>query len=221
MHLPVALPLLALGASVLAHPGGHQLSRRELSRRAEVGLQCRDHVSKYHERRVKRNLDRRWHAHNTTWSIHTEAPYFETIQNDTCVLTPEVTQGPYVYPPSQTLRQDMAEEQPGVPLWLDIGVLNMATCEPLENVLIDLWHCNATGSYSSFTGLSPNTPFVDLLEELHINASDYKIGVTDLHTDDSTFLRGMWPTDKHGLMEMKTIFPGNFTIYIALKKEKH
>lgn len=67
---------------------------------------------------------------------------------------------------------------------------------------------NATGSYSSFTALSPNTPFLELLQELNISASDYNIGVTDLHTDDTTFLRGMWPTDANGMMEMKTVFPG-------------
>ncbi|KAG2414752.1 hypothetical protein HFD88_003944 [Aspergillus terreus] len=201
------LSFLALGTSVLAHAGGH-ISHREISRRSLMGLQCRDNVAKFHERRIKRNVERRWHGHNTTWSIHTEAPFYETIQNDTCVLTPEVTQGPYVYPPSQTLRQDMTEGQEGVPLWLDIGVLNMATCEPLEDVLINMWHCNATGSYSSFTGLSPDTPFPELLEQLHINESDFQVGVTDLHTDKTTFLRGMWPTDKNGIMEMKTIFPG-------------
>ncbi|KAE8322145.1 Intradiol ring-cleavage dioxygenase [Aspergillus sergii] len=209
MHLSSTLLTLALMATAMAHAGPHDiLSRSEISRRSAMGLKCRENVSQYRERRWKRNIDRRWHGHNTTFSVHTEAPYFETIQNDTCVLTPEVTQGPYVYPPSQTLRQDMTEDQPGVPLWLDIGVLDMATCEPLEDVLIDMWHCNATGSYSSFTHLSPNTPFVELLNELGVNESDYKIGITDLHTDNTTFLRGMWPTDKHGMMEMKTIFPG-------------
>lgn len=100
----------------------------------------------------------------------------------------------------------MSEDQAGVPLTLDVGVLDMATCEPLEGVMVNFWHCNATGSYSSFTQLSPNTKFVDLLQELNI--SDYNIGVTDLHTDDTTFLRGMWPTDSNGMMEMQTVFPG-------------
>ncbi|CAI7596241.1 unnamed protein product [Penicillium glandicola] len=209
MHLSFLLSALALGASVVAHPGGHHMmSRRELSRRSAQGLKCRDKVSQYHQRRWNRNVARRWHGVNTTYSIQTEAPYYNTIQNDTCVLSPEVTEGPYVYPPSQTLRQDMTEDQVGVPLWLDIGVLDMATCEPLEGVLLDLWHCNATGSYSSFTELSPNTPFLELLEQKNISESDFQIGITDLHTDDSTWLRGMWPTDKHGMMEMKTIFPG-------------
>lgn len=102
----------------------------------------------------------------------------------------------------------MSEDQPGVPLILDVGVLDMETCEPLEGVMVDFWHCNATGSYSSFTALSPNTPFVELLQSLNISESDYDIGVTDLHTDDTTFLRGMWPTDSAGMMEMKTVFPG-------------
>lgn len=100
----------------------------------------------------------------------------------------------------------MAEDQPGVPLWLDVGLIDMATCEPLPNALISFWHCNATGSYSSFTGLSPNTGFPFLLQELNI--TDFEIGVTDLHTDDTTWLRGMWPTNENGMMEMRTIFPG-------------
>ncbi|KAE8341866.1 Intradiol ring-cleavage dioxygenase [Aspergillus arachidicola] len=85
----------------------------------------------------------------------------------------------------------------------------MATCKPLPNVLLDLYYCNATGSYSSFTGLSPNTDFVELLSELNI--TDYDLGVTDLHTDDTTWLRGMWPTNENGVMEMKTVFPGFYT----------
>ncbi|KAL4810468.1 Intradiol ring-cleavage dioxygenase [Aspergillus unguis] len=174
-----------------------------------MGLQCRDHVAAFHSKRWSNNLARRWHNDQSTdFTIHTEAPYFTTIQNNTCVLTPEVTQGPYVYPPSQTLRQDMTEGQPGVPLWLDIGVLDMATCEPLPNVLVDFWHCNATGSYSSFTELSPNTPFEELLDEMGYGPGEFEEGVSDLHTDQTTFLRGMWPTDKNGMMEMKTIFPG-------------
>lgn len=100
----------------------------------------------------------------------------------------------------------MSEDEPGVPLTLDVGILDMATCEPLEGVMVSFWHCNATGSYSSFTHLSPNTPFAELLDELNI--TDYNIGVTDLHTDDTTFLRGMWPTDSNGMMEMQTVFPG-------------
>ncbi|PYH33423.1 dioxygenase [Aspergillus neoniger CBS 115656] len=192
MHFPkLTLILLAAGTAV-SHPGPHDiLPRAEIQRRSDMAKRCASQVGGFNQRRMaKRAMQKRWEGsgHNTTFEIVTEAPYYETIQNNTCVLTPEVTRGPYVWPRSQTL------------------LLDMATCEPLPNALLDFWHCNATGSYSSFTGLSPNTPFPTLLSEL--NVTDYDMGVTDLHTDDTTWLRGMWPTNEDGVMEMKTIFPG-------------
>ncbi|KAJ5557419.1 hypothetical protein N7494_001334 [Penicillium frequentans] len=195
---------LALVAS--AHPGPHvERSHAEMARKAKLSGRCEQHVAQFNAKRWKRDLAG---PGNTTVQIQTQAPHYETLQNDTCVLTPEVTAGPYYYPRSQTLRQDMTEDQVGVPLWLDIGVMDMATCAPLEGVMVDFWHCNATGSYSSFTELSPNVNFPTILAEEGKNVSDFVVGSTDIHTDSSTWLRGMWPTDKHGMMQMKTIFPG-------------
>lgn len=196
------------GSTALAHPGPHQpISHAQLARRDQMAKRCGNHVASFNQRRIaKRGMAKRWEGHNSTFEITAEAPYYDKIQNDTCVLTPEVTEGPYVWPQSQTLRQDMTENQPGVPLWLDVGVLDMATCEPLPNVLLDFWHCNATGSYSSFTGLSPNTPFAQLLEEMNVT----DMATADLHTDSTTWLRGMWPTNENGMMEMKTIVPGKW-----------
>jgi protocatechuate 3,4-dioxygenase beta subunit len=196
-----------LASSVLAHPGHHAgLSGSDLQSRASINKRCASAAASMNAKRyAKRNLQRKRDLEarsNTTYTITTEAPYYEVIQNDTCVLTPEVTEGPYVWPRSQTLRQDMTEGQAGVPMWLDVGVIDIETCEPLEKALVDFWHCNATGSYSSFTKLSPNTAFETLLNDMNI--TDFEIGVTDLHTDDTTFLRGMWPTDSEGMMEMKT-----------------
>ncbi|CZR68616.1 probable protocatechuate 3,4-dioxygenase beta subunit [Phialocephala subalpina] len=201
-----------LASTAVAHPGGHDVlpSMSDIQRRSGLAKRCAGAVGemnrkRWAKRQAKRGLEAR--AGNATFEIATEAPYYDVLQNDTCVLAPTVTEGPYVWPRSQTLRQDMTEGQPGIPMTLDVGVLDMATCEPLENVLMDFWHCNATGSYSSFTKLSPNTAFADLLEAMNITDS-FEIGVTDLHTDDTTFLRGMWPTDSNGMMEMKTIVPG-------------
>ncbi|KAH6682002.1 Intradiol ring-cleavage dioxygenase [Halenospora varia] len=209
--------LLAVGfmaSSVIAHPGPHAVdSFSSIQRRSKMSKRCESAAAALNQKRYnkrafqhKRNLEAR--SGNATYEFTTEAPYYEVLQNDTCVLTPTTTEGPYVWPRSQTLRQDMTEGQSGIPFTLDVGVLDMATCEPLENALVDFWHCNATGSYSSFTGRSADTPFVELLTSLNISASDFEIGVTDLHTDDTTFLRGMWPTDSEGMMEMKTIVPG-------------
>ncbi|OLN97383.1 hypothetical protein CCHL11_01035 [Colletotrichum chlorophyti] len=209
-----------LAGVAVAHPGhDHPLSHSEIARRSNLSKRCAAQVGKFSEVRKKRAAEKRSLVsrslvrRDTDVTIHTESPHYSTIQNDTCVLTPEVTKGPYVWPQSQTLRQDMSEDQPGVPLYLDIGVLNVNTCEPMENVLVDVWHCNATGSYSSFTHHSPDTPFEQLLKELNVT-----IGPDlDLHTDATTFLRGIWPTDANGIMEMKTVFPGFYverTIHI-------
>jgi protocatechuate 3,4-dioxygenase beta subunit len=208
------LAILAATAAVTAHPGPHEaLDFHELTRRSGLSKRCESQAAAMNSKRWLRHNERRSLADraNTSVVITTEAPYYDVLQNDTCVLTPEVTTGPYIWPRSQTLRQDMTEGQAGVPLYLDIGVLDTNTCSPVEGVLVDLWHCNATGSYSSFEALSANTPFEELLTQLNKTIGD------DLHTGNTTFLRGMWPTDANGMMEMKTIFPGFYverTIHI-------
>ncbi|KAH8895233.1 protocatechuate 3 [Thozetella sp. PMI_491] len=210
-----------LAATAAAHPHVEP-TVQELARRSALSRRCAAQAGKFNEARKKRAVEKRSiipsehyqkRSGNTTVQVTTEAPYYDTIQNETCVLTPDVTAGPYVWPRSQTLRQDMSEDQLGPITYLDIGVLNVNTCEPLTNALVDLWHCNATGSYSSFTGDDPNTPFGELLAQKNLTIGP---GL-DLHTDDTTFLRGMWPTDENGMMEMKTVFPGFYverTIHI-------
>ncbi|KAL1645546.1 hypothetical protein SLS58_003857 [Diplodia intermedia] len=56
--------------------------------------------------------------------------------------------------------------------------------------------------------------FKDYLHQSNIR--NCTIGKSDLHTDDTTFLRGIWPSDADGVLEMKTVFPGFYagrTIY--------
>ncbi|KAE8383914.1 Intradiol ring-cleavage dioxygenase [Aspergillus bertholletiae] len=212
MRFLSSLAPVALAALTAAHDGPHPpLSDAEILHKAYLSARCANHVGLLNKRRYKRDMVTRTKG-NTTVQIQTEAPFYEVIQNDTCVLSPEITAGPYYWPFSQTLRQDITEDQQGLPLWLDIGVIDMATCEPLEGAMVDLWHCNATGSYSSFTKLSPNIAFPELLSEMGKNITDFEVGTTDIHTDSQTWLRGMWPTDKHGMVEMKTIFPGFYTL---------
>jgi hypothetical protein len=148
---PFAVAILAFSAS--AHPGPHAApSNAEMAHKARLSGRCAQHVARFNDRRWKRNLG---HIGNRTVQIQTQAPYYDAPQNDTCVLSPEITAGPYYWPQSQLLRQDMTEDQVGIPLWLDIGIMDMATCSPLEGVMVDLWHCHATGSYSSFTNCLP------------------------------------------------------------------
>lgn len=55
------------------------------------------------------------------------------------ILTPEASHGAYFYPESQTLWQDIREGQPGVSLSLEVGILDVDTCESLDDVLVDIW----------------------------------------------------------------------------------
>jgi len=64
-----------------------------------------------------------------------------------CVLTPELTEGPY-YLDLDLVRRDITEGRPGVPLDLAVRVVDAGSCEPIEGAAVDVWHCDAEGVYS-------------------------------------------------------------------------
>ncbi|MEV0182131.1 intradiol ring-cleavage dioxygenase [Streptomyces sp. NPDC050625] len=98
-----------------------------------------------------------------------------------CVLTPEQTEGPY-YLNLETVRKNITEGKAGVPLTLRVTVVDTATCFPLPNTAVDIWHCDALGVYSGY--------------------------VAGGSTPDTTFLRGVQLTDSSGVAEFTTIYPG-------------
>jgi len=70
-----------------------------------------------------------------------------------CVLTPELTEGPY-YVANEAVRRNITEGRPGTPLHLRLGVVNASTCRPIENAAVDVWHADALGIYSGVQGNS-------------------------------------------------------------------
>lgn len=96
-----------------------------------------------------------------------------------CVLTPELTEGPY-YVGGEKLRRDITESKPGTPLLLNLKVLNARTCKAVKNATVEIWHCDAGGVYSGAVASNPGT----------------------------NFLRGGQKTDANGIAQIKTIFPG-------------
>ncbi len=75
--------------------------------------------------------------------------------NSSCVLAPEVTQGPYCkssfhgrHPLSnlhadvdgEYVRWDIREDQQGVDTYVDIQLIDVNTCEPVPDVYMDFWH---------------------------------------------------------------------------------
>jgi protocatechuate 3,4-dioxygenase beta subunit len=70
-----------------------------------------------------------------------------------CMLTPELTEGPY-YVAGEKVRRNITEGRPGTPLALHLTVLNASTCRPMKNAAVDIWHTDALGNYSGTDGAS-------------------------------------------------------------------
>ncbi len=108
-----------------------------------------------------------------------------------CVLTPEMTEGPY-YLSGEKLRRDITEGKPGARLDLALTVVDASTCRPIKGATVDIWHCDAGGVYSGFGAGSSNR----------------------------TFLRGLQKTNQHGVAHFKTVYPGWYpgrTVHIHVK----
>lgn len=109
MKLHVLAVAGLLSSSALGHP--EVLPREEVARRGLMSKRCEPAAANFNKKRYEQRTAKKRaaleakRAENASYTITTEAPYYDVIQNDTCVLTPEVTWGPYVYPNSQTLRQ--------------------------------------------------------------------------------------------------------------------
>lgn len=103
---------------------------------------------------------------------------------DVCVLTPEVTEGPYYFDPSLE-RADITEgTETGVATNVRLQIVD-GNCKPIEGARVDIWHCNAVGLYSGY----PN-----------------QTGGVD--TTGKTFLRGTQFASANGIVEFQTIYPG-------------
>ncbi|CAK5262047.1 unnamed protein product [Mycena citricolor] len=130
------------------------------------------------------------------------------IENNTCVLAPEVTEGPYYHTQGHPIRQNIAENQDGLLLLLDIGVIDVETCKPVPNVLVDIWLANATGHYAGHPDPAPH--LVD--EQPQIGGSRSGLLSAFPRTQPKeTWLRGAWATDRNGVAQFTSIYPGYYT----------
>jgi protocatechuate 3,4-dioxygenase beta subunit len=102
-----------------------------------------------------------------------------TTASGVCVLSPEMTEGPY-YLSGEAIRQDVTEGRPGVPLALVFTVVDADTCTPRRDASVEIWHADAGGNYSGFGSA----------------------------TAERTFLRGVQVTGQDGVARFTTIYPG-------------
>jgi len=123
-------------------------------------------------------------------------------ESATCTVTPELTEGPFYFD-VDSIRSDITDDRDGTRLRLALRVRDATSCEPIENAVVDIWHCDALGSYSGF-------------ESASAGAGGGGAGPTD----DKTYLRGAQVTNREGIVEFKTIYPGWYrgrTVHIHAK----
>ena len=109
----------------------------------------------------------------------------------TCVLTPEVTEGPY-WIDTRLTRYDVREGRPGLPLVLQFAIVNAKTCRPIRNADVEIWHADASGEYSGFDG----------------GSSGGGPGGGSGPQTKTRYLRGHQRSDALGKASFMTIFPG-------------
>ena len=105
-----------------------------------------------------------------------------------CTVSPAETKGPFpIKTPSQLVLENIKSDRIGVALLINLTIENKSTnCAPLENVLVDVWHCDKDGNYSEYGGTS-------------MQQTNY----TEVH-----FLRGRQTTNAKGEVSFISIFPG-------------
>jgi protocatechuate 3,4-dioxygenase beta subunit len=107
-----------------------------------------------------------------------------------CAQTAEQTEGPYYFD-ADSIRSDIREGRPGTELVLALRVRAGEDCRPVENAIVDLWHCDAGGVYSGFG-----------------------------EGEGERFLRGAQATNEQGIAKFTTIYPGFYqgrTVHIHAK----
>ena len=79
----------------------------------------------------------------------------EPLQTASCgSLDRELTEGPY-YLDRAILRKNITEGRPGIPLQLQLSVLDARTCKPLENPAVEIWHCDRAASIPGLRKWAP------------------------------------------------------------------
>ena len=107
-----------------------------------------------------------------------------------CAQTAEQTEGPYYFD-ADAIRSDIREDRDGTVLTLALRVREADGCTPIENAIVDIWHCDAGGVYSGFDD-----------------------------GEGERFLRGAQATNADGIARFTTIYPGHYqgrTVHIHVK----
>jgi protocatechuate 3,4-dioxygenase beta subunit len=121
----------------------------------------------------------------------------------TCVLSPEVTEGPY-WIDNKLTRRDITENKPGLALELVLAVQDAKTCAAIGGADVEIWHCDAVGEYSGYESGAPGAPG----------------GQHATPSSSNRYLRGHQKAAADGRVRFLTVYPGWYrgrTPHIHLK----
>lgn len=104
-------------------------------------------------------------------------------------LTPRIPEGPY-YVSGEHIRKDVRDNEPGVEIVLDIQLIDINNCQPINNLGVEIFQANATGVYS--------------------NVIDVVNGAFTEENLKKESLRGIQFSGKDGGVQFQTIFPGQY-----------
>ncbi|KAK4164366.1 Intradiol ring-cleavage dioxygenase [Cladorrhinum sp. PSN259] len=108
-----------------------------------------------------------------------------------CMLMPVVDEGP-LYVKGEEIRKDITGGEKGIKMTLAIQVVDYKTCQVVPNAYVDIWSSNSTGIYVGVQG--------------YPGMGDPK----DASILKGTTLRGVQPTDSHGIASFDSTFPGHY-----------
>jgi hypothetical protein len=111
--------------------------------------------------------------------------------HSSCILQPETTEGPY-YVTGELIRRNITDGEQGVPMTLDIQIIDVSSCDPVPAIYLELWHCNATGVYGGVVARGNGNS-------------------RDSSNLNNTAFRGLQKTDSAGIVQFDTVFPGHYT----------
>ena len=131
-------------------------------------------------------------------------------ESASCELTTELTEGPFYFD-VDSIRRDISGGREGTRLRLALRVRDAESCKPIENAIVDVWHCDALGIYSGFESASQGAGG---------GGPGGGSGGGSGPTDEKTYLRGAQATNGDGIVEFVTVYPGWYrgrTVHIHSK----
>ena len=112
------------------------------------------------------------------------------IGDDMCILTSGQGEGPFFI--SSPIRRDIVEDRVGKMMNFKMQVLKMPDCTPVENAIVEIWHCDAEGNYSGY----PEELNHDIWKSLlFLNKHSENIGDNIKPVTEARFLRGAQQSD--------------------------